>query len=419
MLKKIQGQVLKKFIHTPYVCGLDIGSQTVKAALVQMQDNGSELLGVFESKTNGFKEASVRDLGDLAECIHATVAGLSQSAGVKITEVYLGVGSGMVKASSGSAVIPLGDRGNKVITAKDISKVRTQARLLGANMDEMILHELPQMYRVDDINNALNPLGLYGRKLEVKTMLIVANNSLMNNLMTAVNQAGFDVPHIYFSSWAAAGVGLADEQKQKGCAYANVGATVTDVLIFHEGILQAFETLPLGGELVTRRIADDLDIALDLAEEIKKSYAFAIGHDSAGQEEILIKREEGYFPIKKERISQAIEPVVARQVEAILQGIRSSQFYECMNGGVILSGGGALLPGLAERIEQITTLPVKVGKIHMTAKRLNNAPKFASSVGLALAGVEHSSQYASSSNGHSPWSARVADKVRELYHEYF
>lgn len=421
MLKKIQGQVLKNFIHTPYICGLDLGSQTVKASLLQIRENGEqELLGVFETKTNGFKEASVRDMGELAECVHTVVAGLSENTGVKIQEVYLGVGSGLVKASSCSAVIPLGDRGSKVITAKDVAKVRLQARLLGVNMEELILQDLPQLYFVDDVNKALNPVGLYGRKLEIKTLLIVANNGLIKNLTTAINHAGYDVPYIYFSSWASSGVELTGEQKQKGCAYVNIGAAVTDILIFHEGVLKAIETVSLGGEHVTRRIAEDLDIVLDLAEEIKNSYAFASGEDPAGQEEILIKREEGYLPIKKQRICHAIEPVIANQVETILQGIRSSQFYEFMNCGIILSGGGALLPGLAERIEQTTTLPVKVGQIQVTAKRLSHAPKFAASVGVALAGAEYSHRNASSStNGHAGWPGRVVNKVRELYNEYF
>ena len=106
----------------------------------------------------------------------------------------------MVETRYSAAVIPLMDRGSKIITHRDVKKVATQARLLGVKMDEIVLHDFPQYYKVDDTNNALNPVGLYGRKLEIKTLLIIVKNNFIKNITKAVNQAGYDVADLFFSS---------------------------------------------------------------------------------------------------------------------------------------------------------------------------------------------------------------------------
>ena len=116
--------MLKKFIGESYFCGLDIGAQSLKASLVKAQQDGTPaLLGVYESRTSGFQSASVSDLGELSECIHATVSGLAKKTGIKIQEVQLGINGERIDVRQGSAVIPLMDKGNKEITRCDVKKV--------------------------------------------------------------------------------------------------------------------------------------------------------------------------------------------------------------------------------------------------------------------------------------------------------
>src|SRR5205085_9966372 len=99
-------------------------------------------------------------------------------------------------------------------TSQDIKKVHYQARLLGVNMEEVVIHDFPQYYKVDDANMALNPVGLYARKLEVQSLLLVAKNTLIKNITKAINQAGFDVMELVLSSIASADVALSADQKR-------------------------------------------------------------------------------------------------------------------------------------------------------------------------------------------------------------
>ena len=415
--------MLKNFIREKYFCGLDIGSQSIKASIVKpREDYKSVLLGVYEAKTYGFKQASISDLGDLSECIHSTIAELTKKTGIKLKEVQLGVGAELIETRRSTAVVPLIDRGSKVITQRDVRKIQNQARLLGAKMEEVILHEFPQCYKVDDVNTALNPVGLYGRKLEVSTLLVITKSNFLKNLTKAVNQAGYDVGNLFFTSFSAAESSLDDYQRKQGCIFVDVGAVMTSILFFKEGQLKHLVSIPSGGEHITRSIAKHLNLTFDLAEDIKRSYAFAINTDDKSEEEILIKREEKYVPIKKEMINEAIEPVIDELVHSISDAIKGSDIYDQMNVGIVMVGGGSLLAGLPERIEQNTNLLVKIGKVNIAIKKLHNAAKYSSAVGLAQTALSKSFRRGPDKNGrvgYSSWTSGVASKIKELYQDYF
>ena len=434
-------------------CGLDIGPRSVKASLLKAQGmDALQVLGVHESKTKGFKDASVTDLGEFSECIHHTMSGLTKKTGVKVKDVQLGVGGDLVEPRGSSALIPLVDRGSKVITFTDINKVRKQAQLLGLNADEEVLHDFPRYYRVDDVNIALHPLGLYGRKLEVDLLLILAHTTRIRNIVKAVNQAGYEVANLFFSSYAAAQVSLDDKMQREGCVLVDIGSCMTNLLMFKGGILKHLTQIPLGGWHVTKSIAQTFHLSFDLAEEIKESYAMAASPTEKSDEEILVKNETAYVPIKREAICQSIEPEIEKIVAAIAASLKKAPIADQINSGVVMVGGCTILPGLMERIEKAIHWPVRMGKVcltHSTApsslrgepslKRfaaqsdaverkvgeevtnfnMINAPVFMSAIGLAQCGFVKSMRFALYADKPERWTVGLSQRVRELYQEYF
>ncbi len=412
--------MLRKFIGERYFCGLDIGDQTIKASIVEPKENRQfELLGVYEGDTAGFVQGSVTDLGELTASINAVLTGLMKNARIKVKSVQLGVGGGLIRSRMSQAVMPLLDRGNKVISHHDVSRIQQQARLLGLKMDELLLHDFPQVYRVDDVNRALNPVGLYGRKLEIETLVVAVNTTIIKNLSKAVNQAGFDVQNIFFTSYAATHTALDDFQMRQGCVLVDIGSSVTDIVIFKSGQFRFLNSIPLGSRDFTHAIRDQLHITFDLAEDIKKSYAVVRHGEVQSDEEILIKNDDGYVPVKKHVIADAIEPVMTDLAGMIKASIKKCEFCDQLNSGMIIGGGGSLISGLAERLEKETGLAVKMAKINFAARRMHNAAKFLAAVGLAHAGFDKSFGLLVMRHQQSDWMKGCTDRIKELYEEYF
>jgi len=413
-------KMLRRMIGEKIFCGLDIGSQRIKAGLLNVVDaDHIELLGVYESKTNGFKDSSVTDLGLLSDCIHQTIKGLAEKTGVKLKELYVGVGGDLIEKKINTSVIPLLDRGSKVIGAYDIRKVNNQSRLLGVKVEEEILHDFPQFYKVDDVNTALNPLGLLGRKLEVQTLLIVANVTRIKNITKAVNQAGYDVAKLFFSSYSSSEVALNSRLCEEGSILIDIGSKVTNIIIFKDGQLKYLDKISMGGDHLTQCIAQKLNLPIDLAEDIKKSYAIVISDDPKNEEEILVKRGSSYIPIKRQEIYCAINDQITQLIAKLQGSINKSGFLGEINHGIIMVGGGSFLTGLVERMELEMKCPVKLGKIKVGSKSLSNAPVFSSAVGLAKMGWVQSSGMSVTHNGHHKRVDYFFNKVKELYQEYF
>ena len=143
-------------------CGLDIGSRQIKAALIKIKKQKAfDLLAVHSVMTRGLKNVSVSDLGELSDAMHTCLKGAMKKAQVNLKDVQVGISGEAVEYRRSSAVIPLLDKGSKVIVASDVEKVNKQARLLGVKMEEEVLHDFPLHYVIDESNVATNPLWLF------------------------------------------------------------------------------------------------------------------------------------------------------------------------------------------------------------------------------------------------------------------
>ncbi len=408
--------MFKKVVQAKYFCGVDIGVSCVKAALVKAQDEKNmDLLGVAEIPSTGFKDASVSDLSELAECIARAVRAVTVKNRVHISTIHLGMSAEYLTVRHSSAVMPLIDTGSKVISRADIKKVDGQARLLGTALDEEIVHDFPQSYKVDDVNVASNPLGLYGRKIESNLLLLLVNANRMRNLIKAVHQAGFEVSKVSLSSYAASLISVEETLRNQGCVLVDIGSNTTTVLFFKSGILGDIQSIPWGGNYLTQSLAERLGIASDLAEDIKKVHAVATSNASKETGEILVKRERGFLPIRKEAVCEAVNWEVENlltHLEAVIKG--SPLFYE-INSGVVMIGGGALMPGLMERIEGRLKMPVSLG----VTKGLNQAALYAGAIGLAQMSYQKSRKETLDLRMPLDMKNKVVERVKELCQEYF
>ncbi len=410
--------MLKNIKRSKYFCGLDLGSQTIKAALVRVQDeNNLELLGVYELPSAGLKEASITDLTELSQTVLRAIEGLCQRIAIRPTAVHLGISADLLSFRRSSAVIPLVDAGTKVVAPSDVAKVNHQARLLGAGIDEEIIHSFEQFYKVDDVNVSLNPSGLYGRKLETNLLLLTANAGRLRNMNKAVHQAGFDVQKVSLSTYAASQVALDESFKKEGCALIDIGAHMTSVLFFKNGILGDVQFIRWGGDFITQSIADRLSLTSDLAEEIKKTHAVAAKLDpQEASGDILVKRDKGYVPIRRQSVCEAVEWEIENLLTHLETVLKGSALYHQLNKGAVIVGGTALLPGLIERIEQRSNLTVSLG---IATKGLQNPSIFAGAIGLAQMDYFQRKGKLVSLKMTKSWVKNIFIKFEELCQEYF
>jgi len=172
-----------------YICAVDIGSS--KIAAVVAETKGKHFSNIyFESiPSKGVKRGVIVDSIELMGCVGKALKNLKAKSGINIKYVYANISGQDITTKHSRAIIPLAERGNKVITLYDIRRVNEQARILGSSLEEEIIHQIPFGYSIDSAENVVNPLGLYSHRLESDLYLICAKLSSIQSLGRVINQA--------------------------------------------------------------------------------------------------------------------------------------------------------------------------------------------------------------------------------------
>lgn len=416
-------------IRNNYICALDLGSSKISGVVCRLK--GRHITEAFFDTLaiKGIKKGLIVDSIEMVGAVDKVLDNLKAKSGVNIKVIYANIsGQDMIMRHS-HAVIPLAERGNKVITLSDILKVNDQARILGSDLEEEIIHQLPMGYSVDSKSDILNPLGLYSHKLEVDLFLVCAKASFVQTVTRIINQAGYEIKDLFFS-------GLVTCEAIFNCpasgthVLCDLGADNTELLVFSNGMLKNIDILPLGGDNLTDHIADALKIPFDLAEDIKRSYG-EVGEYSqiSGEKEILIKRESMYKPIQQRLISEIVtdkaQYICRKLKEAVERNVPQAKL-----ASFIAVGRTVLLEGFLETLESILGVPVKLGRLqHSDLVSLANTntnltgQKYLSYV-AALGTVFTALRGRSSQNLPIGLSSRIASRsllrrIKEIYQEYF
>jgi cell division protein FtsA len=346
-----------------YICALDIGSSKIAVVLAEFKNKKLANIYFDSLAVRGVKEGVIVDSANLISQVGKILKDLKKKSGVNFKFISVNISGQDILTKHSRAVIPLAERGNKVISISDMQQVNEQARILGSSLEDEIIHMIPLSYSIDSKSEILNPVGLYSHKLEVDLYLICSKLSSVQSLTRIINQSGYEAKDLYLSGVATSKAVFGSRLKEGVNILCDLGSDTTELLIFKEGLLKDIEVLPFGGNDLTRKLSENLKIPFDLAEDIKRSYGFVGNPQDIGEDkEILVKKSEFYKPIKQRLVSEivtaATKEICARIKEALEKKV---ELYELNNFVVV--GRTVLLDGFIETLEKVLNLPVKLGRI--------------------------------------------------------
>lgn len=346
-----------------YICALDIGSSKIAACVAEIKKKHIGNIFFDNAPSRGVREGVIVNSIDLVGCIGRLLKNLKAKSGINIKFLYTNISGRDIVTKHSRAIMPLAERGNKVITASDMERVCEQARVLGSSLDEEIIHALPLSYTIDSKSNIANPLGLYSHRLEVDLYLICATLSSVQSLVRVINQSGYEIKALSFSGLATSKAVFDKEIKNGLNQLCDIGSDATELLVFKDGILRDTEILPFGGDNLTASLSEALKIPLELAEDIKRSYGI-IGDSLQLSEdkEILVKKTNLYKPIKQRLVSEIITQS-ARSLCANIKDAVEKKLHSYEVDNFIIAGRSILLEGFIETLENSLNIPVKVARI--------------------------------------------------------
>ncbi len=383
------------------IVGLDIGTTKICAVVGEVSPGQINIIGVGTHPSLGLRKGAVVNIESTVESIKKAVEDAEHMAGCDITSVYVGIAGGHIKGFNSHGIIAIKGR---EINEHDVARVIEAASAVAIPLDRETIHVIPQEFIVDDQEAIQNPVGMTGIRLETKIHIVTGAVSSARNIVTCCNKAGLDVCDIVLESLASGEAVLTPEEKELGCALADMGGGTTDLAIFKgKNIKHTFE-LALGGHNLTNDISIGLRTPLAEAEKIKIDHGTCLPGNIRNGETIEVPSVGGREPKKlsKEILSEILEPRVEEMFSLLKSEIYSNGLENSYPGGLVITGGSALLDGIAEIVESVFSVPVRLGEPRSIEglKDVVKNPAYATAVGLVIFGSKNGStkQLSSSEN---------------------
>jgi cell division protein FtsA len=366
--------------------GLDVGTSSVRC-VVGMVDAADparlSVIGHGSAPNLGMRKGSIVHVDDVVEAIIQAVTEAERVSGVHIQSATVNVNGSHVSGINSKGTIAI-SAANREIDANDRLRVEEAATIVQLPPNREIIQVFAKNYRVDGQDNIKDPVGMHGIRLEVDTHIVAAATPNLRNLDLVLEKAKVHPGHRTVSSLAAAEAVLNRQQKESGTLLLDIGAGTTNIVVIEDGEVQHVAILPVGGTNVTNDLAIGLKTDLDIAELVKVKYASLAKDRPTGA--IKVEHEGKKYEFDGDDVHLITEARIEELLEYVDKELKKIHRSRKLPGGVVLVGGTAKLPGIAEFAKNKLQLAARIGSLQPMGGLIDTVqdPAYAAAVGLMM-----------------------------------
>jgi cell division protein FtsA len=195
----------------------------------------------------------------------------------------------------------------------------------------------------------------------------------------------------------AAEAALTPAEREMGVALVDIGAGTTDIAVFVEDAIWHTAVLPLGGNHLTNDLSIVLQVPFESAEQLKLTAGRALplpglpdGHGAGDSDRLEVESFDGSIRrVSRRTAHEVIEARLEQLLTLVRKELRESGYDGALPGGIVLTGGTALLPEIADLTRQVVGTRARIGTPRKLAGLGDSlgGPAFAAAVGLAQWGL--------------------------------
>lgn len=402
--------------------GIDVGTSLVRTIIAQKQRSDSRLLilGVGVAPSSGVSNGIVVDIEETVNSINNSKEEAERTAGIPVERAYISISGKHLYSQFSKGVVAV-SRADGEISEEDVDRVIAAAQAVSIPSNKEIIGVIPCSYSVDGGEKVKDPVGMSGIRLEINALIIGGATPFIKNLLKCVQRCGIDVIDLVFAPLAASKAVLSKHQKELGIVVIDIGKRTTGISVFEDGNILHSAVLPVGAGHITNDIAIGLRTSIDVAEKIKLEYGTTLFKEASKKEKINIsdidQNEEGIF--SRQYVSEIIEARVEEIFLLADKELKKIDRSGMLPAGVVITGGGAKLPGMIKSAKEYLRLPAQVGypvELDGIIDRIDD-PSLATAVGLIMWESDENGTFSSRSDKgfKLPSLGRVGQKVRKIF----
>lgn len=402
------------------ITAIDIGTTKICVLVAQqINDQELEIIGIGKAPSRGLARGVVVDIAPAVHSIRTALKEAELMVGHELESAYIGVSGGHVHAFNSHGMVPIR---HGEIKQLDIENVIRAARAVPLPEGQQLLHALPQFYTIDNEHIVKDPLGMYGVRLEAQVHIITGAVASVQNLVRCCAMAGIKTQDIVLEPLASAQAVLSDDERELGIGMLDIGGGTSDFAIYQQGNIRHTQVFLIAGNIFTNDIAVCLRTTTKDAERIKKD--FGIADVSLFEEDIRIQAEMVQGDEQQTVMLSDLLAVLESRTQELLMMVRDAideqKLRPLMHAGLVLTGGGSLLHGIAQQAESILQMPVRVGRprVPFGFKASLDNPIYATGYGLLLHGLrQHTGSRGLGMTG--PFITQIFSRMKSWVFDFF
>lgn len=342
-----------------FFTGLDIGTSSIKVLVAEHVNNELNVIGVSNAKSAGVKDGIIVDIEAAASAIKSAISQAEEKAGISIKLVNVGLPANLLQIEPTQGMIPVTSE-TKEITDADVENVVRSALTKSMTPDREVITFIPEEFIVDGFQGIRDPRGMMGIRLEMRGLLYTGPRTILHNLRKTVERAGVQVENIIISPLAMTKSVLNEGEREFGATVIDMGGGQTTVASVRNQELQFTNIYQEGGEYVTKDISKVLKTSKKLAESLKFNYGEAYVPAASNESfQVEVIGEVEPVEVTERYLAEIISARVKHIFEQIKQDLERRHLLE-LPGGIVIIGGGAILPGVVELAQEVFGVPVKL-----------------------------------------------------------
>ncbi len=329
--------------------GLEIGTSKTCMVVGEVKSDGAvKILGVGMTKSAGVRKGEIYDFPQARACVKDALAKAEDASDVEIGSVFLSITGSHIVGENNVGTFRLPE-GEQQVAPEHVQEAKDIAREIHIPPDHLNVHSIIRQFRLDGLEQASSPVGLFGRKVEADFHVVHGIGTRIQNSIKCVREMPLDVDDVVFAPIAVAQVALSRDDRERGALVIDIGGGTTDYALYLNGAIAASGCIPVGGDHVTNDIHLVTGLPFTKAESLKIKEGDASSDPARSVGSVKVIDDKGFAEAEVRR--QLLNEVIRQRLEETLRLVKRrlpEGSVEQIGTGIFLSGGTSLMRGFGE-----------------------------------------------------------------------
>ena len=370
-----------------FIVVADIGSFEITCMLGQPTENGKiKIVALATEPSVGVERGCVKDVDSASRCLKRCIVALEEQTSKKVEKIYVGYNARSLRVFVNTFTENFEQI--TLLTKETLDVLAKKNLSLPIDKEEDIISIIANKYILDD-QEFKDAQSRSVKKVEASYLVTSSKRKWKNSLERVVSSAGYKLAGMFVNATCSAKSVLTEEEAQKGTAIVDFGAQTCSVAICEGGIIRHLAILPLGGNVLDNDLMQGCKVDRETALKLKEKRGGAL-IDLEHDHEVELTGKDG---IKRCLLVKQIAYILEARLDEIIENvdyqIELAGYHNRLEGGIVITGGGAQLKNISQLFASRLRVPCRIGVPQTNLEwpeGMKPKPSFSAAAGLALLG---------------------------------